>query len=499
MYTVVALMLANFLTAVDVTIVDTAMPRIVGALGGFQLLTWVVTAYMLTSTASIPVYGKLADLFGRKKTFIFGAVIFVVGSALCGLSQTMGQLIFFRALQGLGAGAVMPVVQTIIGDLFTPAERAKVQGWFSGVWGFSALVGPLLGGVIVDYASWNWLFYINLPLGVLAVYMVGKYLQEDLKPRKVHIDYLGSVTLTLGITALLLLLLNGGTEELPWASPGAVGLAGATLVLFAVFFWQERRAPDPMLPLALFRNPVIGLSVLASFMVGGVMYGVTVYLPLWAQGVQGYSATRSGASLLWLSIGWPFASLICGRYIVRLGVRRAAILGLGLNLAASGGLVLAARSLEQLPELLMAVLTFVIGCGMGFSTLAFVLGVQSSVGWEQRGVATASLTFLRTLGGLVWVSAMGAVMNLGLHKGLQGIPGLVVATVREAGEIANNLVDPESWSKLPAGQIDLLREALAGALRNVHLLMLAAAAGSLLFALLLPAMRLGEEQTTKAR
>lgn len=496
MLTVFALMLAMFLAAVDVTIVDTALPRIVGSLGGFPLLTWLVTAYMLTSTASVPVYGKLNDLIGRKRTFTIGALVFVGGSALCGIAQSMPQLIFFRALQGLGAGAIMPTVQTIIGDIFTPADRARMQAWFSGVWGFSALVGPLVGGMIVDHFTWRWLFYINLPLGVLALWMIWRYLEEKLERRKVQIDYLGAVTLTLGVAAIMLVLLTGGSDY-PWTSLPIVGLALAGIALLAVFFWQEGRAPDPILPLALFRDRRIGLPVLAAFMIGGVMYGVTVYLPIWAQGVQGFSATRSGASLLWISIGWPLSSVIGARYVVRLGIRPAAIIGMVLNITATTALVVVARLMQDLPEVVLGVLTFLVGSGMGFSTLAFVLGVQGSVEWNQRGIATAALQFLRTLGGLFWVAVMGATMNLALTHRLQALPGIAVASVREAGKIANSLLDPRSWGALPADQLGLLRGALALALRNVHLMMLLAAALSLAVTLLVPNMKFQQAPTRK--
>jgi EmrB/QacA subfamily drug resistance transporter len=487
LYTVIALMLASFLTAVDVTIVDTAMPRIVGALGGFSLLTWVITTYMLTSTVTVPVYGKLADLYGRKITFTFGAIVFVLGSALCGLSHSMPQLILFRGLQGLGAGAVQPTVQTIIGDIFTPAERAKMQAWFSGVWGLSALVGPLVGGVFVDLFTWQWIFYINLPLGIVAIYMVWRYLEENVERRKVQIDYLGSITLTAGMTFLLLVLQTGGREH-AWTSAYSLSLIGLAVVLLAVFIWQERRAPEPMLPLNLFKNPIIGFSSLATFMVGGVMYGTSVYLPIWAQGVQGFSATRSGASLLWLSVGWPIASVIGGKFILKLGMRPAAVLGLVLNVAGAVALTILGRTVHDIPPLAFAVVTFVIGSGMGFSSLAFILGVQGSVEWAQRGVATAAITFLRTLGGLVWVSVMGGVMNVTLFGGLAKVPGLAVATVAEAGNVANKLLDKQAQASLPLEKLDLLREALAAALRNVHLLMVLAAVLSLAVCLALPNM-----------
>lgn len=489
MYTVFALMLANFLTAVDVTIVDTAMPRIVGSLGGFSLMTWLVSAYMLSSTATVPVYGKLADLYGRKKTFTIGAVIFVLGSALCGLAWSMESLILFRALQGLGAGAIMPVVQTILGDIFSPAERVKVQGWFSAVWGFSALIGPLAGGLIVDFLSWRYLFYINLPLGAVALIMVWAFLEEKLEKRNVTVDYMGAITLTSGMTLLLLALLSGGTHY-PWGSPVILGLLAGSVVLLLIFGAAQRTAADPILPLTLFKEPVIGFAVLSSFMVGGVMYGTSVYLPIWAQGVQGFSATRSGASLLWLSIGWPVASLMGSRIMIRLGVRPAAVLGMVLNTLGAAALVLLGRTMHEIPEFLLAVVTFVIGSGMGFSTVAFIMSIQSAVDWSKRGVATASFQFMRTLGGLVWVSVMGAVMNLKLLSGLRQIPGVTAATAGEAGEVANSLLDPEMWKMLPADQLGLMREALAAALREVHLVMLIAAVGALVAALLLPNRRL---------
>ncbi len=484
-YTVFALMIASFLTAVDVTIVDTAMPRIVGSLGGFSLLTWLVTAYMLTSTATVPVYGKLADLFGRKTTFTIGAVIFVGGSALCGLAPSMGMLIFFRALQGLGAGAIQPVVQTILGDIFTPAERAKMQAWFSAVWGFSALIGPLVGGLLTDYLSWRYLFYINLPLGALAIFMVWRFFDEQVTQKRVNVDYVGAITLTLGMSLLLLALLSGGTHY-PWTSWQVLGMLTGAVLFLTIFLIAQARVADPIMPLALFKEPAIGFAVLSSFMVGGVMYGTSVYLPIWAQGVQGFSATRSGASLLWLSVGWPIAAVLGAKLIMRMGVRPSALLGLGLNALGSVFLVLLGRTMPQIPEVLLALVTFTIGAGMGFSSVAFVLGVQNAVDWTRRGVATASLQFMRTLGGLVWVSAMGAVMNLVLLGGLQQIPGISATTTAEAGEIANKLLDPVSRAELPVAQIEAMARALAGALRDVHLVVMLAAVASLAAAWLMP-------------
>jgi len=497
MYTVFALMLATFLTAVDVTIVDTALPRIVGSLGGFPLMTWLVTGYMLTSTATVPVCGKLADILGRKRVFAGGAALFALGSALCGLAQNMGQLILFRAVQGLGAGAVQPVVQTIIGDIFTPVERARMQAWFSAVWGFSALVGPLLGGLIVDYASWRWLFYINLPLGALAILMVWRFLEERVEARHQAVDYLGSITMTGGISLLLLAMLTGGSQY-AWSSPQVLGMLAGAAVLLALFIWHQVRTPEPMISPDLFRNPAIGMPLLASFMVGGVLYGTSVYLPIWAQGVEGFSATKSGASLLWLSVGWPIASVLGGRLVVRQGVRPASVVGLVLNVLGAAGLVVLARLTQEIPPVLLALVTFTIGAGMGYSSVAFILGVQNAVSWGQRGVATAALQFIRTLGGMVWISVMGMTLNLSLLSRLQGIPGVEAESAAQAAGVANQLLDPAVWGSLPAAHLAALRGALAGALRNVHLLVLLAALASLAAVLLMPNMRFAGPKVARA-
>lgn len=488
---VLSVMLATFLTAVDATIVDTAIPRIVGALGGFKLFTWLVTGYLLTSTATIPLYGKLADIIGRKKTFVIGATLFLLGSVLCAFAKTMPQLILFRGLQGLGAGGIQPVVQTILGDIFTPTERAKVQGWFSSIWGLSGLIGPILGGVIVDYVDWRWLFLINLPLGLFALFMLITNLQEKVGERTQPVDYLGSAFLTGGIAALMLALVTGGTTY-PWGSGEIVGLFAAAVVLLLAFVRQERTHPDPMLPLDLFKDKTIGIANLASLVIGGVFYGTTVYLPLWAQGVQGFSATRSGASLLWLSIGWPIASVLAGRYILKVGQRKAALLGLGLSVVGALGLLILARVAHEISPAGFALVTFLIGSGMGFTTLAFILGVQSSVGWERRGVATASLQFIRTLGGLVWVAVMGAVMNSAFAKGLQAVPALGIKTTAAAADFANELLDPKSWATLDPTVLAAARGALADALRWVHVIVLFCAVATFFVTLWFPNKKLDQ-------
>ncbi|KXK29182.1 MAG: Multidrug resistance protein 3 [Candidatus Hinthialibacteria bacterium OLB16] len=484
-YVVFAVMLATFLAAVDMTIVDTALPRIVGSLGGFSMFTWLVTAYLLTSTALVPAYGKLADILGRKKVFTLGTVIFLLGSALCGQANDMVQLILFRGLQGLGAAGILPVVQTIIGDIYSPAERAKMQGWFSSVWGLSALLGPLVGGVIVDHFSWRWLFYINLPLGALALVMLHIYFDEKVADRQASVDYTGSAFLVFGISAFMLGLLEGGSR-FAWTSPPILGLFACAAILGVLFIRQEYRHDDPILPPDLFRDRTIFTANLAQLFLGGVLYSATVYLPLWAQGVQGFSATRSGASLLWLSIGWPLASAIGGRVILQVGQRPAAILGLIFTTAGAAALLILDHRVAGIPEAGFGIVTFCIGSGMGFATLSFMLGVQSAVGWEQRGVATASLQFIRTLGGLIWVAIMGAVMNLTLAAELQKMPKLGILNMSQAASFANNLLDPDIWARMTPDDLTMARSALADSLRQVHWVTLLCSVIALLITLKLP-------------
>src|SRR5437867_2586399 len=281
----IALMLGISLASLDTTIVGTAMPTIVGKLGGITLYSWVFSAYLLASTTTVPIYGKLADLFGRKPIFLFGTTVFLIGSAASGAAQSMEQLILFRAIQGLGAGAVLPIVLTIIGDIFALEERAKVQGLFSGVWGLSSIIGPALGGVIVDHFSWRWVFYITLPFGLLSAFLLIVSLKENVERKKHSIDYLGSLTLTVGIGALLFALLQGGVTW-AWTSLPSLGLFALAIVLLVLFLFQEARASEPILPLTLFTNRIITISSIGGVILGVVMFGITSYVPLFVSAVR---------------------------------------------------------------------------------------------------------------------------------------------------------------------------------------------------------------------
>src|SRR5256885_3470749 len=292
----IALMLGMSLAALDTTIVGTALPSIVGKLGGITLYSWVFSAYLLTSTSTVAIYGKLADLFGRKPLFLFGTAVFLIGSIACGAAQSMEQLIIFRAIQGLGAGAVLPIVLTIIGDIFALKERAKVQGLFSGVWGLSSILGPALGGGIVDHFSWRWGFYIHIPLCLPSAFPLLIALKEHVERKKHSIDYVGSLTLTVGIVALLFALLQGGVTW-AWTSFPSLGLFALAIVLIALFLFQEARASEPILPLTLFSNRIITISSIGGVILGVVMFGITSYVPLFVQGVRGGTATSAGVTL----------------------------------------------------------------------------------------------------------------------------------------------------------------------------------------------------------
>ncbi|QQE81219.1 MFS transporter [Alicyclobacillus sp. SO9] len=404
----IAMMVAVLLVAIDVTVVSTAMPRIVADLSGINLFSWVFAIYTLTTSVTTPIYGKLADLYGRKIVFTVGVIIFLVGSMLSGLSQTMMQLIFFRALQGIGAGAVMPITFTIIGDLFSGEERGRMQGLFSSVWGIAGILGPLLGGFFVDYGSWRWIFYINVPIGIISLTLVWMYLHETFERRQHKVDYLGAALFTVSISSLLYALLNGGKPHYAWTSPTVFGLFAAAVLGLILFFVVESRAREPILPLSLFKMRIIAVSNLASFLASAVLIATQVYLPMWIQSILGHSATSSGLTLMPMSIGWPLAATIGGRLMYKAGSKLTAVLG-GV-LITVGCLWLATMGVAAPYWYLIAIMV-IIGLGMGFSMTPFTVLIQASVPWRMRGAATASNTFMRTLGQTMGVAIYGTWFN----------------------------------------------------------------------------------------
>ncbi|HTX23531.1 MAG TPA: MDR family MFS transporter [Steroidobacteraceae bacterium] len=396
--TVVGVLLSMFMGAMEATIVATAMPTVVEKLGGIEYYGWVGAVYLLTSTVAMPLYGKLSDLHGRKRIMLLAMAIFLVGSMASGLSRTMAQLIVFRALQGVGAGGLQPVSITIIGDIFEPAERARMQGVFGAVWGVAAMSGPLLGGLIVATLSWRWIFFINVPFGLLSAFLITTFFHEHETTHRHRLDLGGAALLTGSIVALLL----GAGRFMPGTTLPVAAL------LLAAFIVVERRVTEPVLSLALLRRPVIGVASAAGAAVGAVMSATVIYLPLYVQGVLAGSPTKAGATVSAMLIGWPIASTLSGRLLPHTGYRPLVRTGFGIVSLMS--IVLAVLLRHRISAAALGATMFVMGAGMGAANSALIIAVQESAAWKERGVATASTLFFRTIGGAVAVGALGAVL-----------------------------------------------------------------------------------------
>jgi EmrB/QacA subfamily drug resistance transporter len=416
-----ALMLAILLAALDQTIVATALPTIVGDLGGLSHLSWVVTAYILATTSSTPLWGKLGDQFGRKRLFQASIVIFLVGSALCGQSHSMIELIAFRALQGLGGGGLIVLAQAIIGDVVPPRDRGKYQGAFGAVFGVASVAGPLLGGFFVDNLGWRWVFYINLPIGLIALAVIAVALPATPKGQRHKIDYLGSLLLAAGATCIVLLTSWGGTQY-SWGSPVIIGL-GVLAVILAFCWWlAERRAAEPVLPLQLFKNSVISVSAGIAFAAGFAMFGALAYLPLFLQVVRGVSPTVSGLYLLPMVLGLLFTSIGSGQLISRYGRYKIfPIIGTALLVVA---LALLSTLSEHTSALVMNVYFFILGLGLGLVIQVLVIAVQNAADYADLGAVTSGNTFFRSIGGAFGVAIAGSVFSnrlaVELHSSLAG-------------------------------------------------------------------------------
>jgi EmrB/QacA subfamily drug resistance transporter len=413
-------MLSTGLVAIDATILAAAVPAVVRDLGGLSQFPWLFSVYVLAQAVSIPVYGKVADLVGRKPMLLAGVGIFLVGSLLCGLAWSMGALIAFRALQGIGAGAIQPIGMTIIGDIYSVAERATVQGYVASVWAISSLVGPTLGGVFADYASWRWIFLVNLPLGLLAAWMLWRRFSEQ--PRtasgRPRFDVLGTLLLLAGTAALLVALLEGGILW-PWWSLASVGLVVVAVLLLVAFVAVERRVSEPVLPMWVFSQRVVSGAMAASLVVGVLLLGLTSYIPLYAQGVLGTGAVVAGFALAGMTVGWPIAASTSGRLYLRFGYRATMLLGAVVAVVGAGFLLLID---EHSSVLMLALPCFVMGLGFGYVASPSVIAAQSSVGWRQRGVATGATIFARSIGSAIGVAAFGAVANTAVRSRLGSEP-----------------------------------------------------------------------------
>jgi EmrB/QacA subfamily drug resistance transporter len=403
----VAIMMATGLVAIDATILATAVPTIVGDLGGFAQFPWLFSVYLLTQAVSVPIYSKLADTVGRKPVILFGVGLFLVGSVLCGFAWSMPVLIAFRAVQGLGAGAVQPMAITIAGDIYTVAERAKAQGYIASVWGVSSVVGPTLGGLFSEFASWHWIFFVNVPLCLLAGWLLLRHLHETVERRTHRIDWLGGALLTVALSLLILALLEGGNAW-AWDAPVSIGAFVLGAVLLVAFVAVERRAAEPVLPLWVLSRPLLRSTALVSVGVGMVLIGLTSYVPSFLQAVLGTSPLKSGLTLAALTIGWPIAASLSGRVYLRAGFRATVLIGAGIAVVGTAALVLVSRDASLVT---IGLCCFVIGLGLGLVASPSLIAAQSSVGWSERGVVTGANLFSRSIGSAVGVAALGALVN----------------------------------------------------------------------------------------
>lgn len=423
----------------------------------------------MTSTVTVPVWGKLSDLYGRRLLYQIGIGVFLLGTFLSGISTSMTQLIIFRAIQGLGAGALIPLGMTIIGDTFTLKERAKMQAYFSGVWGLSSVIGPIIGGFVTDQISWRWVFFINLPIGVVAALIIGFALKEPKVTQKPTIDYAGAALLMLAISLLMLAMVEGGTSFASLFAPGNLLLFAAVIILLAVFGWVEKRVRDPIIPFRLFENRTIAVSVAAGFLAGIAMFGAISYIPLFAQGALGMTATEAGSLLTPLMLSWVSMSVIGGRLLLKVGYR--AITIAGFVILTAGFVMLALVDRETALGWLYFDLVL-IGAGLGFTMLTLLIAVQQAVERTQLGIATSLNQFSRAIGGALGVAIMGVVLTSGLATQLDRIAradGSVIS-VEQAAEFASNpnaLIEPQAKADLPAATLAALQDAMAAAIHPV--------------------------------
>jgi EmrB/QacA subfamily drug resistance transporter len=482
------LILGMFFASLDQTVVGTAMPRIIGDLGGLDILTWVTTAYLLSSTTVVPIAGKLADLYGRRMIYVTGLFLFMLGSALCGTSHNMTELIVYRGLQGIGGGIMMPMAMTIVGDIFPPHKRGKWQGVIAALFGLSSIIGPTVGGWIVDSSTWRWVFYINLPVGVLAAVCIYLGLAgEKTRKDRVIIDYAGAATLIAGIVSFLLGLSLGG-KDFPWGSWQIMGLLGASLVFLLAFVLVERKAKEPILSLSLFENRVFTMTNLVGFMMGLGMFGAIMFLPLFLQGVVGISATRSGNTMIPMMFAMMITSILGGQLVTRIGLRIQ--LSSGMGLMAAGFFLLSTMTVNT-TQLVAIAFIVVLGMGMGLVMPTLTVALQSAFPPEQRGVVTSSSQFFRSIGGTLGVTLLGVIMN---HRSIdllqrdffpvvRGLPGAAAAPLGGMLDKAhanpqglfNVLLSPDTLAGIPLPLQQVLLPPLKAALSDsLHLVFLAA-------------------------
>jgi len=417
-----------------------------------------LSSFLLAQAVTIPIYGKLADLYGRKPVFSYGILVFLIGSVLCGFAKTMNMLILFRLIQGLGAGAVQPIATTIVGDIFTMTERARIQGYISSVWGISSIIGPALGAFFVQYVRWSWIFWMNIPIGLLAVAGIWFFLGETVKKQDHKIDYIGSALIFVSISALMVVFIQAGTVW-SWSSAPVLLLLGLFSVGTYLFIRQERLAAEPIMPLELWTDSLIVVSNLATLTTGVVLIGVSSFLPTYIQGVMGKSLIIAGFALSFMSIGWVIGATVSGKVMFHYGFRRIAIVG-GIWILMGSVFFITLR-----PErgwIWAGLGSLLIGFGMGLARTVFIVGIQNSVKWEMRGVATASNMFMNILGNAMGAAVLGGILNLSLTNYLKGVSGKKFNV-----DIINVLLDPVKRGTLPQEVLQIMSAGLAIALQYV--------------------------------
>lgn len=481
-------MTGMFIAALEATVVGTAMPTVIASLGGLSHYSWVFSAYLVTSTVTVPVWGKLSDLYGRRLLYQIGIAVFLIGTLLSGVSASMTQLIVFRAIQGLGAGALIPLGMTIIGDIFTLQERARMQAYFSGVWGFSSVVGPIVGGFLTDQLSWRWVFFINLPIGIAAALIIGLALKEPKRHETPTIDYAGAALLMTAISLLMLATVEGGTSLKTLLTPTNLSIFSAAVILLLIFFWVEKKARDPIIPFNLFRNRTVSVSIVAGFLAGVAMFGAISFIPLFAQGALGATATEAGSLLTPLMLSWVLMSVIGGRLLLRVGYRNISIIGFVIL---SIGFIFLALFQRETARFWLYIDLMLIGAGLGLTMLTLLIAVQQAVERTQLGVATSLNQFSRAIGGAFGVAIMGAVLTAGLAQQLNNVAqnDSGVLSVEQAAELASNpnaLIDPQAKATLPEKTFEVLQDAMAISIHRVFWLGAFFSLLALLVALFLP-------------
>jgi|SRR5579862_5582503 len=464
-------MMASFVSAIEVTIVATAMPTIVGALGDFDLFSWVFTAYLLVQGVTVPIYGRLCDFYGRKRMLYVGMVLFVIGSVLCGFAWNMISLIAFRIVQGLGGGSLATVSQTIVSDLYPPAERAKVQGYISSTFATSALLGPVVGAFIIAHWSWQWVFWVNVPLCFATVVMLAVTFREHVEMKPHRIDYLGSVLMALTTGLLMYALTRAASLSAATMTLLLVG-AGLALVLLLI---QERRAPEPLLPLEIWRSRIVVLGNCASGSLGAMQMAVTAFLPAFIQGVLGANAFHAGLALTGMSMAWPIGGFIAGRSLLRVTYRKSSSLG---SIVLITGAVMMAFINQTLGVDWAIATSFLVGLGMGLTNMGFFVAIQSSAAWNQRGVVTSSFNYSRIVGQSLGTAVFGGIVNAALVGQMDGGKG--------GTDLVSQLLEPALRQGIPMEALAPVMDAFAGALHHIFEVNVVLALLTALAALALP-------------